>query len=441
MQNLFDDYYKKVSTFLQFKSISQDSKFTPELQKTADWLTDLFKENSFNVKQINGYGAPVVFAEFHVDDSLPTCLIYGHYDVQPADELTWKSDPFILNKESDKFIGRGIVDNKGQILIHITSIIQLIEENNLRFNIKFLIEGNEETGSQYIEKFILDNSDKLKSDYVIVSDGSLVENKPTIEVGFRGILNLELEVITSSKDIHSGMFGTSAPNAVHELIKILGKVYDENHKIQIDGFYDNVLEFDSKIISRLKTIDEDNKQFFIESGTMGILNEPGYSYYSQTGLRPTFQVTGINGGYTGEGIKTIIPGSAKAKINIRLASNQSPKEILQKTSAFIQNHTPDYVKFNIKEMESIEAVLIDTDNKLFDEADKLLENIFGHKTNMIYVGGTIPIIKHIKDLLHNNILCIPLGSSDCNMHGANENFEIEILKKSLKFSYEFFKSK
>jgi len=255
MNKLFSDYKKLLSKFVSFKSVSTDRAFQAEIEKAVLWLKKLLEENRFKVKIIRGFGNPIVLASYEVSHNVETCLIYGHYDVQPAAKNEgWRKDPFELFENRGRLYGRGVVDNKGQILIHIFAIANLIRQRRLAYNIKFLIEGNEETGSEGIFRFIKKYKQELASDFILISDGEIVGSYPTIELSFRGTFNLTLTVKTSKTDLHSGIYGGAVSNAAYELSKFLSLLYDRYNRVAIPGFYTGVDRITADILKNNRRI-------------------------------------------------------------------------------------------------------------------------------------------------------------------------------------------
>jgi acetylornithine deacetylase/succinyl-diaminopimelate desuccinylase-like protein len=320
---MYQEYLKLLKQFIKFKSISTDPQFKGEIENTVKWLTKLLENNGFKITIIQGNNHPIVLAEFIKNPSLETCLVYGHYDVQPANiNEGWENDPFEILEKEDKLIARGIVDNKGQISIHIFTILELIKQDKLNYNIKFFIEGEEELGSPGLEEIIKNNKDILKADFFLLSDGTILANHPAIEVSLRGIANITLSLQTSDKELHSGIYGSSAPNAIHEMSKFISNLYDKNNKINIDNFYDDI-----KVVSEFekennKKIPFDIEEYKRNSGTKVMLNEEGLDFRTQVGLRPAVNVVGVVAGYNGSGYKTSIPNIATAKFNFRLVDGQ-----------------------------------------------------------------------------------------------------------------------
>ena len=434
-----DEYKKLLKEYVKYKSISTDASYLKDIEKTAGWLEMIFKENKFTTTIVRGYDNPIIVASFIKNKSLPTCLVYGHYDVQPA-QLSdgWKSDPFMLREEDGRLFCRGAVDNKGQNLIHIISVFKLIKEDKLKFNVKFMLEANEETGSPSLEKFIKENEVLLKCDFSLISDGEITQNIPTIELGFRGGFNMTLKMRTSSTDLHSGLFGGAAPNAAHELIRFLDKIYDKDERITINRFYDDVDSISEEVIENNKKIPFSKKEYKYVSGAKALILEKGFDYYTATSLRPTIQVTGIKSGYMGEGYRNSIPSYAEAKLNFRLVLSQNPDKIMAEFKEFVKKNTPFYVDISFEESETHSGIKLSSENEYTLRAANLLEKTFGIKPIYKYCGGGLPIVTFFNDILKIPNVLVPLGNEDCKMHAADENFLIDCLQKGLKFSEAFF---
>ncbi|MDQ3239422.1 MAG: M20/M25/M40 family metallo-hydrolase, partial [bacterium] len=365
---MLENYKKLLTQFVQFKSISTTSQYQNEIIQTAKWLNKIFQEQKFDSQIIQGYDNPIILAHHQANPSYKTCLIYGHYDVQPAEKSDgWESDPFELTETQGRLFARGAIDNKGQVLVHIASIFNLINENKLGYNITFMIEGNEETGSPHLEKFILDNQSLLQSDFVMLSDGEITANKPVVELGFRGGANATITLTTATNDLHSGIYGGIAPNAALEMSKLLNSVYDQNNRITVPHFYDDVSEIDQS-----NTIPFDITEYQKITGAKAISKEPEFDEYSCVGLRPSIQITGIQSGYTQQGYRNGIPFQTVAKINFRLVKNQNPEQILKLFKQHLQDTLPSYVDYQLETSDPYHGVKLDVKNEYVDKAIKLL---------------------------------------------------------------------
>ncbi len=428
-----DTYRELLNKFISFRSISTDPQFAQHIEGIVSWLSETFQNHGFTVKRFDGYNNPIVLASYETDPSYKTCLIYGHYDVQPASiEEGWTSEPFEVHEDNERIYARGAVDNKGQVLVHIATVFDLIKQNKLQYNIKFLIEGNEETGSPKIADCIKDNH-HMQCDFVLISDGEINNDTPVIELGFRGGANTTLTIQTATNDLHSGIYGGAAPSAAHEISKFIASLHDQDRHITIPHFYDNVDPID-----KAKPIPFDKKEYTKITGAKDTITEPDYDVHTQIGLRPTIQVTGIQTGYTGDGYRNSIPAKATAKINFRLVKSQDPNKIMEQYKKYIKDTLPDYVTHELQITDPYEGIKLDVNNEYVKKAEQLLEKSFGSKPIHKYSGGGLPIVTLFHELLRVPQVLIPLGNEDCNMHGANENFDKDILKKALDFSQQFF---
>lgn len=428
------EYYRKIlNDLVKFKSISTDSSYRNQIDDCVDYLQDLLEENEFEVNIIPGYDNPILLASKVIDPEYKTCLIYGHYDVQPADVEGWFNDPFSLLEKDGRLYARGVLDNKGQFLIHLVSIIELITSKNLKYNIKIMLEGNEETGSDMLEKFFTDYKDALKSDLVMISDGEISKNTPIIEVGFRGVVNCTLEVTSSYTDLHSGIFGGAATDAGKELTILLSKIYDKNGSLSIK---DMEIDIPQKMRDECEKIDFDEEEYKRVSGTKSF--DKKENYFVLTGLMPAITITGIDFGYNGEGYRNAIAHKAIAKINIRTSPLQNPTEIGEIFKKWVEKNISKNVDYKLVVEQISSGAVVDIANKYVKKADEILTEVYGVKPYKKYSGGTLPIASMIQRELSIPQLYIPFGNEDCNMHGTNENFVVSNVEKGIEFSKKFF---
>lgn len=439
-KNELNIFKKNLTEIIKFKSISTDSKFKPEMLKTANALKILFAKLGFKTRVLKGKTTNLyVFAEYLLGRDRKTILIYGHYDVMPPGDLEkWVGDPFKLTEKNGRLYGRGVIDNKGQFTIHLTAISQLIKAKKLKCNVKFLLEGNEETGNVEIERVIKDNQKLLACDCVLISDGELTDNKPTIEAGFRGGVNLTIKYRTGNGDVHSGLYGGSIPNAAHELSNLISRFYGSDNKVKIPRFYDGADKVSLDELKNNQSFKFSKKKLYELTGIKTLKCEKNIDYFTQTGLRPMLTVSGMLSGYIGEGYNNIVPSYAEARINFRFVTSQKPNKILKVFKEFVKKNTPKYVDFEIDETAAWEALKIDIKSDAVKEAKEILEKSYGEKPVYRYVGGSIPVIGVFRKLLTDDVISIPLANEDCNMHGVNENFKLDLVKKALSFSRSFF---
>ena len=440
-QRIHINYELLLKQFLTFKSISTETKYKQEINNTVDWLKKIFIKNSFKIDILKGKVCnPIILASYqHHSTKSETILVYGHYDVQPANqEDGWLSDPFSLFKKDGRLYGRGTVDNKGQVLIHIYTVFDLIKQNKLKYNVKFLIEGNEETSNEDLPGIIKENKELLSCDHIIISDGELLGKNPVLEYSLRGGFSCKLEYKTANNNLHSGIYGGAVPNAAYELSKFVFKLYDQENRITVHGFYDNVDEIkdtqrnDNQVLTQLSQNMIDN------TGVKSLLTEPGFDFFTQIGCRPTIQVTGFKAGYINEGFSNIVPSTAEVRLNFRIVTTQKAREVIKLFEEYVKINTPKYIEFNMVFAHSHDPVKINIESPMAEKVAKLLEKAFETKVYKKPVGGAIPIVSDFKTVLGKDTLLVSLGNDDCNMHGINENFDISLLEKGLKFSRLFF---
>lgn len=437
--NTYSLYRQLLDEFISFKSISTDPEYKDEMVNTANYLAKIFKEYGFNVQIIEGYGNPFVFAEYNGVKDAETCLIYGHYDVQPAELADgWDSEPFTVTERDGKLYARGIVDNKGQVLVHIATIFNLIKEGKLKFNIKFLIEGDEESGSREIDDFIDAHKDLLASDFFIISDGPILQDYPTIDVSFRGIVNCELKITTSGKDLHSGMYGGIVPNAAEEAARIVNILKDEEHWLNIEGLNEDISMIDITIIENNKSIPISADDLVKTTGTKIIFYDEEIDAFTRNGLFTSMEVTGFSSGYTGNGFRNAVPGKANVKINFRLRPDITPNEFKELFTNHINAIVSDYASAEIIYDQDSPGVFLSTDNDYLTSAIGILEEIFEKQVLRLYQGAIVPIGVTIQNELQIPGGLVNLANEDSDMHAANENFDIDTLKKGIKFSEKFF---
>ena len=376
-ENEKEKYLNELFEFLKLPSISADSRYKDTMTETAEWLSkELLKSgcDSSNVYETNGH--PIVYGEKFVDESFPTILVYGHYDVQPPDPIElWTNPPFepvIKNTDvhpEGAIFARGACDDKGQVFMHVKAFEQLIKKDKLNCNVKFMIEGEEEVGSDNLEEFLIENKTKLDADVILISDTGLSNlDKPTFTVGLRGLSYMEIKITGPNRDLHSGIYGGALANPINILSDMISSLIDSEGRIKIPGFYDEVLEIDkSKRESIEKMSKFDNDHFKNSIGLKETKGEKGYSTLERLSIRPTLDVNGIWGGYTGEGSKTVIPSEANAKISMRLVPNQNWEKVSELFTNHIKSITPNSV--------SIEVITHHGGNPSESNNDKA---IFGH---------------------------------------------------------------
>ncbi|MFT5280982.1 MAG: acetylornithine deacetylase/succinyl-diaminopimelate desuccinylase-like protein [Flavobacteriaceae bacterium] len=437
--NLPKKYIEQLTEFISFKSISTDASYSEECHKTAQWLKNLFLKNNFEVKIDQGPTTnPLVMAKYHQDKDMETILIYGHYDVQPAEEKEgWSHDPFTLTERDGRLSARGAIDNKGQVFVHIYTILELMRENQLKYNIIFMIEGNEESSNHDISEQLEKNKDFLKSDYVLISDGETTKNLPTVELSFRGGTNMTININTAPNNFHSGIYGGAVPNAALVLSQILAKIKDEKNNVLISGFYTDTDDISPEIKEMNSSI-ASTEEILELSGVKELLTEDDLDFYTQTGLRPTIEISGITSGYTGVGYLNIVPAHAEARLNIRTAPGQDTEKVTNIVKTFIEKETPNYATLKVQAEEGGNSIALDSTSEKLEEIKEILEEIYQQPVVSKHVGGSIPIVSDFIEKQNMNVISVSLANEDCNMHGIHENFDISMVKNGLAFSRRFF---
>lgn len=432
----FNGFVDLLREYVGYRSVStsKESVYTEGIAATVVFLKNLFENNGFTVSILQGPKSnPVVLAHYHQSDTLKTKMIYGHYDVQPAEERKgWKADPFILREEDGRLIGRGVMDNKAQNLIHIYTALRLIKSGRLGCNLKFLIEGNEETSNPDMAALVAEHAEALKCDDIIVSDGEIMGDTPCIEESLRGGGNITLTFKTSEKDVHSGVYGSGIPNAAKELVAFLAKLLPIDGHVAIPGFYDVV-----DAIPDVKK--ETNKALLRVSNPLdssGAKKTIGlHDFYTMTGIWPALEISGMISGFTKEGeYSNIIPGKATVKINVRLVASQTPEAFVEMFQTYVKENVPEYIDYDISMTKMSPPVKVDVSSTQILEIMKQQERIYGHKPIIKNVGGGIPVVADFKTILGVDTILIPLGGEDSNMHGAEENLRIDLIRKGLELS-------
>ena len=426
-----DKFLEELFEFIKIPSVSADLSFKKDVLKAASFLEQNLKEIGVdNVELFPTDGYPIVYGEKIIDINLPTILVYGHYDVQPADPYElWDSDPFNpIIKQTDihpdgAIFARGSCDDKGQMFMHVKAFEAMYKSGELSCNVKFMFEGEEEVGSKNLEKFVRSNVEILKADVVLVSDTGIINNEtPSICVGLRGLSYVEVEVVGPNRDLHSGLYGGAVGNPINILSKMIASLHNEDGSINIPGFYSNVVEVSKKDRSEMAKAPFDLKEYQNDLSVDEVFGEKGYSTNERNSIRPSLDVNGIWGGYIGEGAKTVLPSKAYAKISMRLVPNQSSKEITQLFINHFENNAPPYVKVKITPHHGGEGVVIPTNFPAFLAAKKAMEKTFGKTPIPVRSGGSIPIVPMFEEVLGLKTILLGFGLDSDVIHSPNEHF-------------------
>lgn len=420
-------YLDELIDLLRIPSVSADPKFKDDVLCAADFVKEKLTAAGLDAAEIcrtNGF--PVVYAEKIIDSSLPTVLIYGHYDVQPADPYElWTSPPFEPVIKDGYIYARGSADDKGQFYMHVKAVEILLSQNALPCNVKFMIEGEEEVGSDNLGDFLRANRDKLSCDVILVSDTAIIANDiPSITVGLRGLSYMEVEVTGPNRDLHSGVYGGAVANPINTLCKMIAQLIDDNGHITIDGFYDDVVDLTEEERKAINSIPFSEEEYTKELNIKSTQGEKGYSTIERASTRPTLDVNGIWGGYTGEGAKTVLPSKAYAKISMRLVPNQQSGKISQLFEKHFRAIAPESVKVNVTYHHGGEPVVVPSDSKEYAAAEKAMEKTFGKKPVPQRGGGSIPIVALFEEVLGVKTVLMGFGLDTDDIHSPNEHYGV-----------------
>jgi len=419
----------ELKAFLRIPSVSTLPEHVPDVRRAAQFVAGSMKTAGLeNIEIIATAKHPLVYADWLHAPGKPTVLCYGHYDVQPPDPLEeWISPPFEPVVRDGNLYARGSADDKGQMYMHIKAVEALLATTGtLPVNLKFLIEGEEEVGGESVAKFVAENPAKLKADVALVSDTELfAEGLPTLCIGLRGLIYTEIEARGPARDLHSGMYGGAAPNAVFGLIELLAKMKDANGRIQIPGMYDDVAPPTPAEKRSWEHLPFDEKEFLKnEVGSTQLTGEPGYSVLERTWARPTVEVHGIAGGFTGAGAKTVIPARATAKVSMRMVPNQNPEKIIAAYKKFVADNTPAGIQTEVRVLSWGPAIMVNPDHPAIHVAASAFRDILGKETVFIRSGGSIPIVGDFAKYLGIPTILMGFGLPDDGLHSPNEKYKV-----------------
>ncbi len=443
-----DRFLNELIALLKIPSISADSAYKNDVLKSAEFVRDSLKEAGCdNVEICETEGYPIVYGDKTIDPNLPTILVYGHYDVQPADPLElWDSSPFepvIKNTDlhpEGAIFARGACDDKGQMYMHVKALEFMTSTNQLPCNVKFMIEGEEEVGSSSLSTFVKENQEKLANDVILISDtGMIAKDIPSITTGLRGLSYVEVEVTGPNRDLHSGLYGGAVANPINVLTKMIATFHDENNHITIPGFYDKVEE-----LSRQERDDMAKAPFSLTNYKAAldidaVYGEEGYTTNERNSIRPTLDVNGIWGGYTGEGAKTVIASKAFAKISMRLVPNQDWNEITNLFKVHFENIAPKGVTVKITPHHGGQGYVTPTNSIGYKAASKAYETTFGKTPIPQRSGGSIPIVSLFEKELKSKTILMGFGLDSDAIHSPNEHFGIFNYLKGIETIPLFYK--
>lgn len=422
-----DRFLDELFDLLRIPSVSTDSKYREDIRKTAEFVKErLLEAKVDSVEVVETAGYPIVYAEKIIDPSKPTVLVYGHYDVQPADPYElWKSPPFEPEVRDGKIYARGSSDDKGQMYMHVKALETMVANDALPCNVKFMIEGEEEIGSKHLPDFVKKYRDRLEADVVLISDTGIIDNEnPSITVGLRGLSYMEVEVTGPRVDLHSGMFGGTVANPINVLCKMIASLHDEQGRITIPGFYDKVADLSDKERAEINRAPQDDEKYRQELGVKKLAGEEGYTTLERIGIRPTLDVNGIWGGYTGEGAKTVLPAKAYAKISMRLVPDQHPQEIDKLFTDYFKSIAPATVEVQVTPHHGGEPAVVPTDSPAIEAAKKAFQDAWGKEPFLTREGGSIPIVSLFQKELGIDSLLMGFGLDEDAIHSPNESYGV-----------------
>ncbi len=424
-------FLEGLKRLLKIPSISTLPEYRSDVHRAADFIADELRTMGMRLVEVIEGGPdrhPLVYAEWLGAKHKPTLLLYGHYDVQPPDPLEdWTSPPFEPAVRNDNIYARGAVDDKGQTYLLMKAVEGFLRtEGGLPVNLKFLIEGEEEMGGQHIQEYVPKHRDRLKADAAVICDTEMfAPGLPTITTGLRGLVYTELEARGPAHDLHSGVYGGVAPNPLQALAEIISGMKGRDGKIRIPGFYKRVEKPSKKELEAWRHLPFNEKKYLkTEIGSTALTGEKGYSVLERTWARPTFEVHGIRGGFTGEGAKTVIPAVATAKISMRLVPRMDPKEVVRQYTAYVKKLTPRGIQTKVRVLSSAPASVVSTDNRYVKAAAEALSDVFRKKTVYMRSGGSIPIVGILTDHLKIPVVMMGFGLPDDNLHAPNEKFHL-----------------
>lgn len=442
----FPRFIEEWNSLIRIPSVSCQPDHKTDMVRCAHrWRELLLEAGATRAEVMPSAGNPMVYAERIVDSKRPTVLVYAHYDVMPVEPLDeWRTNPFEATVVGNRLYARGADDDKGQAMIQAKAFEYMVKHvwgENEGVNVKFIFEGEEEIGSPSLEQFCIDHQDLLKADVILVSDTSMIgKETPSITIGLRGLAYWQIEVIGPNRDLHSGHFGGAVANPINVLCGMLAKVVDENGRIAIPHFYDDVLPIPEEERQMIASIPFDEEQYKQSIGVREVFGEKGYSTLERNSCRPSFDICGIWGGYTGEGSKTVLPSKAFAKVSCRLVANQDYRKISRLFEEYIRTIAPATVTVRVTPMHGGQGYLCPMDLPAYKSAEKAFATAFGQRPIAARRGGSIPIIATFEQVLHTKTILMGFGLEANAIHSPNESFDLDVFRKGIHAVTEFYKN-
>ncbi|MGJ7910137.1 dipeptidase [Neobacillus sp. LXY-1] len=436
VSNNHNQNVEELKELLRIPSISSLSEHKEDIQKAASWIANKLESIGMeHVEIIQTNGHPIIYGDWLHQENAPTVLVYGHYDVQPVDPIhLWETPPFEPTIRDEKIFARGATDDKGQTFLHIKAVETLLKlENKLPVNVKFCIEGEEEIGSPNLSPFLFDHKEKLSCDVVVISDSDMWDKGiPAITYSLRGLCSLEFSLKTANSDLHSGMFGGGVQNANHLLVQLLSTLHDANGKINVDHFYDDVVELTEFEKEQIKALGLDEEKLKRSLGLTDLTGgENNFPYPERISSRPTLEINGLWGGFQGEGTKTVIPNEAHAKITCRLVNNQNPEKIQGLIKKHLEEHAPKGCTVKVSLRDIGNPFLTPIDSPMIKKAAQAYQNVYGKAPVYKREGGSIPIVSDFNQSLDVPVVLMGFGLPDENLHAPNEHFNLENFDKGI----------
>ncbi|GGE52290.1 peptidase M20 [Pullulanibacillus camelliae] len=430
-----EKHLQELKQFLSIPSISSDSSYKQDVLRAAEWTAQALKEAGMEKVQVMATDKhPVVYGEWLHADNAPTVLIYGHYDVQPVDPIElWETPPFEPTIRDNKLYARGASDDKGQVFMQIKVIEAIMQtEGKLPVNVKFIYEGEEEIGSPSLDPFVEAHQELLAADLLLVSDTTMVgEGQPSICYGLRGLTGLQIDIKGAASDLHSGLYGGAVQNPLHALSELLASMHDSEGHISIEGFYDKVRPLNKEEITTYQHLSDD-EALKKQLGISELFGEAGFSTKARLWGRPTLEINGIWGGYQGEGIKTVIPSEAHAKITCRLVPDQEPAEIARVIQTHIEKHLPKGVTVDVTLFDQAKPFITPYDHPAIQAAGQSLEKVYQHEVLFTRMGGSVPVVETFNTLLGLPAVLMGFGLETENFHAPNEHFHLDNFDKGME---------
>lgn len=437
-----DRFLEELFDWLRIPSISADSRNKADIRRAAEYLQQKLRDAGVDAVEIcETKGHPIVYGEKLIDPALPTVLVYGHYDVQPVDPLSlWTTPPFEPQIRDGKIFARGACDDKGQVYMHVKAFEIMNRLSLLNCNVKFMVEGEEEVGSDNLAVFVSENRKRLGADVILISDTALISlEHPSITTGLRGLSYMEVEVTGPNRDLHSGVYGGAVANPINVLCNMISSLHDADGKVTIPGFYDKVVTLTTEERAALNSAPFDPEAYKSDLGIRDVKGEKGFTTLERTGIRPTLDVNGIWGGYTGEGAKTVLPSKASAKISMRLVPNQESGEITRLFTEHFKAIAPPYVTVKVTAHHGGEPAVTSTDSKPFRAAAAAFRDVFGKDPIPTRDGGSIPIVALFKKELGLDTVLMGFGFDSDAIHSPNEHYGVQNFTLGIETIVAFYK--